>query len=298
MGFKEIVKGIKEVKIQGAIDVAKASVQAISLIEKEYRLRDREIFLKSLYKAKDILVKIRPTEPCMRNTLNYIFAYIEDEEDISGAIKKRIIDVNKHFDTTMDKIAKIGAKKIINKSIVFTHCHSNTVLAIFKEAKRKGKNFTVHNTETRPLFQGRKTAQELSRANIPVKYFIDSAARLALKNADLMLIGADAITSEGKVVNKIGSELFAEIAEKWDIPVYSCANSWKFDPKTVFGYEEEIEKRGTREVWSTAPKGVTVDNHAFEKINPDLITGIISELGVYKPTIFIEEVKRTYPWMF
>ena len=186
----------------------------------------------------------------------------------------------------------------MHKSIVFTHCHSNTVIAIFKEAKKERKNFTVYNTETRPLFQGRLTAKELSREGISVRHFIDSAARLALKEVDLMLIGADAITSEGKVINKIGSEMFAEFAEKFDIPVYSCTDSWKFDPKTVFGYEEEIEKRGAREVWAEAPKGVIVDNCVFEKINPDLITGIISELGVYKPTIFIEEVKRTYPWMF
>jgi len=298
MDFKGIVKGIKDVKIQGAINVAKAAVKGISLIEKEYKLRDRDILLEALYKARDVLIKTRPTEPCMRNALNYIFVHIEDEEDIAVVVDKRVKEVNEHFDDTLEKIAKFGAKKIMNKSIVFTYCHSNTVVAILKEAKKEGKKFTVHNTETRPLFQGRITARELTREGISVRHFIDSAARLALKHADLMLIGADAITSEGKVINKIGSELFAEIADRFDIPVYSCADSWKFDPKTIFGYEEEIEKRGAREVWAEAPKGVIVDNSVFEKVNPDLISGIISELGVYKPTIFIEEVKRIYPWLF
>jgi len=298
MDFKEIVKGIKEVKIQGAINVAKAAVKGISLVEKKYKLRDRDILLNVLYKAKDILIKTRPTEPCMRNTLNYIFAHIEDEDEVSVVVDKRVEEVNKHFDMALEKIAKIGTKKVMNKSIVFTYCHSNTVIAIFKAAKKEGKKFTVHNTETRPLFQGRVTAKEVVREGISVRHFIDAAARLALKHADLMLIGADAITSEGKIINKIGSELFAEIAERFDIPVYSCTDSWKFDPKTVFGYEEEIEKRGAREVWAEAPKGVIVDNHVFEKVDPDLITGIISELGVYKPEIFVEEVKRTYPWLF
>ncbi|MBW2981930.1 translation initiation factor eIF-2B, partial [Candidatus Woesearchaeota archaeon] len=93
-------------------------------------------------------------------------------------------------------------------------------------------------------------------------------------------------------------ELFAEVAEKWDVSLYVCTDSWKFDPKSVFGYEEEIEKREAKEVWPTAPKGIKINNFAFEKVNPDLITGIISELGIYKPEIFVEEIKRAHPWMF
>ncbi|MBW2977967.1 hypothetical protein KY331_03930 [Candidatus Woesearchaeota archaeon] len=298
MDFNGIVRGIKEIKIQGAINVAKAAVKGIGLVEKEYKSKDRDVLLEILYKAKDVLINTRPTEPCMRNALNYIFTHIGNEEDIATAVDKRIKEIDNHFSDASEKIAKFGTKKIVNKSVVFTHCHSNAVIAIFREAKKQRKNFTVHNTETRPLFQGRITAKEVVRAGIPVRHFIDSAARIALKHADLMLIGADAITSEGKVINKIGSELFAEIAEKWDVPVYCCTDSWKFDPKTVFGYEEEIEKRGAREVWAESPKGVIVDNSIFEKINPDLISGVISELGVYKPEIFVEEVKRTYPFLF
>jgi ribose 1,5-bisphosphate isomerase len=298
MGFKEIVRGIKEVRIQGAVNVAKSAVKAIVLLEEEHKLRNKDILLKALFQAKNILIKTRPTEPCMQNALNYLFIHLQDEPDISGAIKKRAEQVLNHFDDSLVKIAKIGSKKIMNKSIIFTHCHSNTVMAVFFEAKKLGKTFTVHNTETRPLFQGRITAQELARKQIPVTHFIDSAARLALKNADLMLIGADAITTEGKIINKIGSELFAEIAQKFDVPVYACADSWKFDPKTIFGYEEEIEKRNAREVWPAAPKGVIVSNLAFEKINPDFVAGVISEIGVYKPSVFIEEVKKVYPWIF
>jgi ribose 1,5-bisphosphate isomerase len=170
-------------------------------------------------------------------------------------------------------------------------------MAILKRAKQNKRNFEVHNTETRPLYQGRKTAKECSKMGIPVKIYVDSAARYALKKVDLMLIGADAITSEGKIINKIGSEMFAEIANKFDIPVYVCTDSWKFDAATVYGYEEEIETRRTSEVWRRQPKGIKIDNHAFEKVDTDLVTGIISELGIYKPEIFVEEIRRNYGWM-
>jgi ribose 1,5-bisphosphate isomerase len=165
-------------------------------------------------------------------------------------------------------------------------------------AKSRQKRFEVHNTETRPRYQGRITAQELALLGIPVTHYVDAAARFALKKADIMLVGADAITADGKVINKIGSELFAEIASKFDIPVYVCADSWKFDAATIFGYEEEIEERTPSEIWKKPPKGIKIDNHAFEKIDPRLVTGIISEFGIYRPEIFAEELKRQSPWMF
>ena len=112
-----------------------------------------------------------------------------------------------------------------------------------------------------------------------------------------MLIGADAITAEGVVINKIGSELFAEVAYKYDVPVYVCTHSFKFDPLTYFGWDEKIEKRAKTEIWKNPPKGVRISNYVFEKIKPDLISGIISELGILKPEVFVEEVKRRYEWL-
>jgi len=298
MTFERIVKDITSLKIQGATNVAKAAITALHLLSKEYTKKPKVDIVHALNHARNILFKTRPTEPAMRNAVNFLLHNIELEDDIASAIKQRSLEAENHFDDAKSKVAKFGAKKIKNGMIIFTHCHSSFVTAILIEAKKHGRRFEVHNTETRPLLQGRITARELARAGIPVKHYVDSAARLALKKADIMLIGADAITTEGKIINKIGSELFAEIADKFDVAVYSCTDSWKFDPATVFGYEEEIEKRAKKEVWPTPPKGVTIDNHAFEKVDPEIVTGIISELGIYKPTIFIEQVRRQYPWMF
>jgi len=298
MDFQTIVKDIKNLKIQGAQNIAKASIQALQLVSQEIRHERKVDQIHNLNRTKRILFKTRPTEPAMRNALNYVMNNIEEADDVFQEIKKRIIEVNQHYDFVKNKIAQIGTKKIKSGMIIFTHCHSSSVIEILKQAKKQGKRFIVHNTETRPKFQGRLTAQELAREGIPVMHYIDAAARLALKKADIMLIGADAITVEGKIINKMGSELMAEVAEKWDVSLYVCTDSWKFDSKSVFGYEEEIEKRKPAEIWPTAPKGIKINNFAFEKIDPDLITGVISELGVYKPSIFVEEVKRAYPWLF
>ncbi len=273
--FEKICNDIKTLKIQGAENVARAAVKAL-LIK-----HDKESIKK--------LISLRPTEPCLRNAIKFVFS--------QSSLNKGIALALEHFDNAQKKITEIGSRLIENNMLVFTHCHSSSVVNILIKAKKQGKKFQVYNTETRPLYQGRITAAQLAKAKIPVTMFVDSGARIAFKKADIAFYGCDAITST-KVYNKIGSELFAIIMEKYDIPLYIATDSWKFDPKAIYGTEEKIEQRSTKEIWEKPPKGIKISNPAFEKINPTLIKGIVSELGLFMRKSFIQEVKKAYPWMF
>ena len=298
MSFNSIVKDIKQLKVQAAQNVAKAALDALMVAVKENKQKNPKTLSKSLNKAKKILFATRPTEPLMRNVLTYALTDLDKEANLLAGLKQRENWLKERFQNAERKVAIYGSKKIFNGSIVFTHCHSSSAISAILEAKKIKRKFEVFNTETRPRFQGRQTAIDLAKAKIKVTHFVDSAARVALKHADVMIIGADAISSEGKVTNKIGSELFAEMADKYDVPVYVCTDSWKFNPQSVYGNEEVIEERAASEVWDKPPKGVEIMNLAFEKVNPDLITGIVSELGVYKPDVFVREVKERYPFLF
>ena len=295
-----IVEDIQALRIQGAEQIALSACHALSL-EAKANATHPHLHQKLLTLGKD-LCAARPTEPCLRNAVSYILHTHhhrqQTPQELSKFVIKRAEEAQNHFKNTKNTIIQYAAKKIKNGMIVFTHCHSGTVVDILNSAHQAGKKFTVHNTETRPMMQGRTTAKELAMHHIPVVHFIDSAGRLALKRADIMLIGCDAITSEGKVINKIGTEMFAEIADRYQIPVYCCTNSWKLDPKTLYGFEEKIETRKAAEVWPNPPPGVRIDNHAFELVDPSLITGVISELGVYSPLVFVDEVRKGYPEFF
>ena len=242
--FKKITKDIQDLKIQGAKEIAKKGFYAYTLIPTE--------------KSKKKLLNLRPTEPLLRNVLE----------------KKSYQEVLNHFDFVQDKINKKVLKLIKNGDVIFTHCHSSTVVNALIYAKKKGRKFEVYVTETRPLFQGRKTFQELRKAKIKVTMFVDSAAKIAMlkkqgtKKVDKIFFGADALEKDG-VVNKIGSGMFAQIAFENKIPVYILSDSWKFSPKKV-----KLEKRSFREVWN---KFKGVENPAFEFIPKRFITKIITE---------------------
>jgi ribose 1,5-bisphosphate isomerase len=299
-GFVKTVSDIESLKIQGAENVAKEAAKSLRYVMKA--CKDCDTLIMDLTEARKRLFATRPTEPCMRNTLNFVLWNIEkrsgDAHQIANYVEGRIAKALELFSQAEDKITSYGAEKIKEGYAVYTHCHSSTVTRTIIAAWEQDRHIEAHNTETRPRFQGRLTAKELAAKGIPVSHYADSAMRFAIRNSDLVLLGADAITAEGVVVNKVGSGLVTEVAARMNIPVYICTNSWKFDPATITGAEEPIEKREDSEVWDKAPKGVKIQNFAFEQIEPQLITGIITELGIYKPKALANAIKKNYPWMF
>jgi translation initiation factor 2B subunit (eIF-2B alpha/beta/delta family) len=250
--FNKISRDIKSIKIQGARNIAKSALEAYSLFPSK--------------SSKNKLVSLRPTEPMLQRVL-------EEAEKGNYSIALS------HFDKAQNKI-NIEVNKLIKEGdVIFTHCHSTNVINALIYAKKKGKHFEVYNTETRPLFQGRKTSKELSEANIKVTQFVDSAFDIALSNSQgtkkvsKVFLGADAITKKG-VINKVGSGAIAKLADLEKIPVYIIADSWKFTNKNL-----PLEQRDLNEVWNNAPKKVKRKNPAFEFIEKKNIHSIISELG-------------------
>lgn len=284
--YSDTIRGIKSLEIQGAENIALAAVRAFGEKLQGATAQDSE----KLQQAVSELSGLRETEPALRNALQYCLLNFKKDP--------KVVDTVVHyFKTSKERIAEIGAKKIHDGMVIFTHCHASTVTKILLKAWAEGKRFTVRNTETRPKYQGRKTAQELAQAGIPVIHSVDSAGRLGMKKSDIFLFGADAVTAEGNVINKIGTTMFVEFANLYQIPVYSCTNSWKFDPATIGGKDEPIEERDPKEVWENPPSGITIINPAFELTPADKISGIITELGVYKPETLVSEIKKAYPWM-
>mgnify|MGYP000064118117 CR=1 FL=1 len=265
--FEKICKDIKKIKIQGARNVAKAALKAYYMYPSK--------------KTKEKLLDLRPTEPMMQHVL--------DLAHNQGWGKKDILE---HFDSAQEKINKAVYNLIKPGDIIFTHCHSTNVSGGLIYTKKHGRRFQVYNTETRPLYQGRKTAKKLRKAGIKVTMFVDSAVGVALdksqgtKQVNKVFLGSDALLDKG-IVNKIGSETIARIAEDENIPVYIVADSWKYSKKPV-----PMEQRELNEVWDNAPKNIKVKNPAFEFVPKKYIQGIISELGLQKYDNFLKKRKK------
>jgi translation initiation factor 2B subunit (eIF-2B alpha/beta/delta family) len=254
--LSKTIKDIKDVKIQGATDIAKEGIKAYMSNPSEESLNR--------------IIEARPTEPLLRNLLKNLHK--------SKNKKKDAKKLSRYIENSHKKIAIAGSKLIKSNMNVFVHCHSTTVIEILKKAKKQKKNFVVYVPEVEPLLQGRKTAKDLAKAKIKTIVFPDFAAEQFLKKCDIFLFGADAYTPR-KIVNKIGTSALCRIAKYYKIP------RMKFTKKV------KMEKRIGREVWDARNKLIVVKNPAFDIMSSKLLTGIISEFGVTSYKTFLKKIK-------
>ena len=293
---------IKNLEFQGARNVAIAAIQAIQDMAEQTKARNKSKFLEEMSEAREILFATRDTEPLMRNAIRWVIAQVNKSKATSvNKLAKIVSSSSRQFledlENTKERIAEIGARRIRPGSVVLTHCHSSTVTCLLKKAVEEGKDFDVICTETRPLFQGRMTAKEMLQIGARTTMIVDSAARYFINQADLVIVGSDAITSEGNVVNKIGTSMIALVADEARTPFYVVSELLKFDPATAYGDYEKIEERSSNEVWSAPPTGLTIRNPAFDVTRRDYIHGIICEEGIISPHSIMEVIRRKYAWV-
>lgn len=244
---------------------------------------NNEKFLDHLFEISIEVKNVRITEPALANGLQYVLQHIKK----NGV--ENCLDASENYHKILNearaKVADIGAEKIQDDTTIMSHCHSSFVDGIFWRAKELGKKFRVVNTETRPLYQGRKTVKKLREKGIEVIHVVDSAMWWAMHkfDVDLIIIGADAVTVEGVALNKIGSRLLALSARELHVPLYVCTSLLKYNPDTILGSRSEIEMRESEEIWPDHPEGVSVFNPAFESIASQYISSYITEFGLIPP---------------
>ncbi len=199
-----------------------------------------------------------------------------------------------------DRIGELGASLIAPRSTVCTVCNAGalatggigTALAPVYTLHRRGQAPHVVVPETRPLLQGsRLTAWELTQAGVDCTLIGDGmiASRLRLGDIGCVIVGADRIAANGDTANKIGTYGLALAARAHGIPFYVAAPSSTLDPATPNGAAIPIEQRDALEVSSwqgrpTAPVGMKVWNPAFDMTPADLITAVITDKGIFKPS--------------
>lgn len=195
---------------------------------------------------------------------------------------------------------------------ILTHCNAGalatagigTALGVVRALHQNGQLERVYADETRPLLQGaRLTAFELHEDGIPVTLLTDNMAAYAMQQGliDAVIVGADRITTEGDVANKIGTYGVALTAKAHGILFYVAAPYSTFDFTLKSGKDIPIEMRSADEVLGfhgvrTAPEGIDVLNPAFDVTPHELVSAIITEAGVLKApyTESVDALRKRY----
>jgi ribose 1,5-bisphosphate isomerase len=299
-----IAEDIRSMRIRGAGLIARCAVEALQIVAQASEAKDIENFVNELTEAARILLQTRPTAVSLPNGIRYVMHRVnagKSRADSVEAIRTVAIEATKDFienaETAVQRIGEIGARRIRDGDILLTHCNSSAVIEVMKTAWSQGRRFEVYVTETRPRFQGHITARELAKAGIPVTLILDDAVRYFMQRVDKVIVGADAVTANGALVNKIGTSMVALAAHEARVRVFVAAETYKFSPETMIGELVTIEERDPSEIISDEQQRrigpMKVLNPSFDVTPPEYIDLIITERGIIPPVgaiLILEEV--------
>jgi len=296
---EKTVKDIIDLRIQGASEVRKRAVSALVESALGSKAKKPELFRKEFTKNIASLYCARPTEPELRTALRIIKRSVSEKGLTNEQMKQKIMQAAKEYEKNrkeaLERISRYGAELIHSGSTIMTICHSRSVVDTLLRAKSKIKH--VYCLESRPLYQGRVTANELSCAGIDTTILVDNAASTVLKKCDYFLSGADALLADGDVVNKIGTNQISILAKHFDVLHYVAASTHKFEAASFFGKAEPIEQRALDEVWDekstptcTGRGKIKAINPAFDRTDSSTIGGIICEMGIFPPQVLASKL--------
>jgi len=303
MTLEETAEKIRTMEIRGAGRIARTAAQALCSHSKAINRADLHQYRHEMEQAAELLISTRPTAVSLPNAVNLVMKPLKSESVFEVAkqnLEDRALAFVKRSEEAVFRIGKIGARHIRDGDVILTHCNSEAALACILHAHQQGMDIEVYATEVRPRNQGHITARTLSDAGIRTNFIVDSAARHFMKEVDLCITGADAITVNGSVVNKIGTSQIALAAHEARVSFLVAAETYKFAPCTIVGERILIEERSPDEVLPEEMrkqlKNVTVRNPTFDITPADYVDLIITEAGVFPPEMAYTIIKEQLNW--
>lgn len=303
MSLEDTAEKIRNMEVRGAALIARSAVGALCEYGEglgELALPD---FKEEMEKAAGVLLSTRPTAVSLPNAVNIVMKEVRSADTIAearAALRLSSEEFIRDSKEALQKIAEIGARHIPDGAVLMTHCNSQAALACIIEAHRQGKVREVYATEVRPRNQGLLTIRALNEAGIKTNYIVDSAARFYMKKIDLLVIGTDAVTVNGAVVNKIGTSQIALAAREARTPLMVAAETFKFAPKTIAGDLIRIEERDASEVLdpsiAAGLENVTVRNPAFDVTPAEYVDIIVTEKGAIPPEMACIIIRDYLGW--
>ncbi|WP_350341599.1 S-methyl-5-thioribose-1-phosphate isomerase [Desulfoferula mesophila] len=300
--MKRVIYCIKTLAVRGAPAIGVAAAMGLVLAAKAVKLKDPAKWAERFRAQAEVMRAARPTAVNLGWAVDRMLALVAGAPEDPAerlALLRRESEMMLAEDVAINRaMGRHGAKLVPKRATILTHCNAGslatggygTALGVVRAAAEAGKQIKVIADETRPLLQGaRLTAWEMVDEGIPVAVAVDGAVGALMSKGlvDLCVVGADRIAANGDVANKIGTFNVALQARRHGVPFYVAAPLSTVDMDTPSGDLIPIEERDPAEVLafagSRAAPGAEALNPAFDVTPNDLVSAIITEVGVLRP---------------
>ena len=303
--YQEVGYAIRNMVVRGAPAIGSSAAFGLALAAHQSTATDQDGLISDLEVAKEFLNNSRPTAINLSWGLNLVMEVMKDYSGSVDRLRRCVLLKAQEIadeDVILNKrMAEIGAKLIEDGDTIIHHCNTGalatvdwgTALGVIRTAHDQGKRIHVLVDETRPRLQGsRLTAWELEQYGISYEIISDNMAGFFLKSGTVnkVMFGADRVTANGDVANKIGTYMLALAARENDVPVYAILPTSTVDFSMENGDMIPIEERPEKEVLElffegerVTPIGAHARNPAFDVTPNRLITAIVTERGLVYP---------------
>lgn len=301
--WEDIAAAIRRLVVRGAPAIGVAAAMGVALAARSSNAKNIEGFRTDLEKAAAGLRSTRPTAVNLFWGIDRAMSVALRASTVDEArdwIVKEVLQMAEEDVAACKRLGKFGADLIEDGDTIITQCNAGalatvgygTALGVLRAASEQGKCVKVIVPETRPALQGsRLTAFELSKDGFGCTIISDTAVGSMMRSGrvDKAVVGADRVTKDGFVFNKIGTYQMAVLAREHGIPFYPAAPTSSFDLTRTHD-QIAIEERPHDEVTRIrgrriAPRGVPVANPAFDMTPPQLVTAIVSDQGMIKAPV-------------
>lgn len=299
----EIVERVRTDDIGGAADTAKEVIDALSALVRDSKANDVKALVVEVDQAVLDIMRVMPSLAPPINAIHQFVSRMEqgeadglDLEGMKAALKETRDSFFAWAENALDKVAQYGAEKVSDGDRVFMYSMSSTVWRIFKVAKEQGKEFEVVVTESRPGNEGLWTVTEMDKLGIPVSVSIDACIGELIPDCAAVFVGADVISASGHALCKMGTYPSALVAKASGTPFYIAADTLKFDTATLIGLPYRNEPIHRHEVLDDSyPETAKVVGNLFDETPPELVTAIITEVGILHPAAAFTVLQQMNP---
>ena len=312
--YHQVAEAIQNMTVRGAPAIGVAAAYGMAMAAVHSKANDLDSLRNDLNKAADVLIASRPTAVNLAWGVQHMLKVVQDSFlPVDKMVQKLVAEAQRMADEDVEinrRIALFGETLIDDGDTIIHHCNTGalatvdwgTALGVIRMAHENGKKIQVLVDETRPRLQGaRLTAWELQQYGIPYAIIPDNAAGYFLRKGEVQKVffGADRVTANGDVANKVGSYMLALAAHANQVPVYSVFPTSTMDLDLANGDLITIEERDSDEVLGirfhdqqVAPDGAAARNPAFDVTPHHLLTGLVTERGIIRPPFNIN-LKKT-----
>jgi len=306
MAYPEVearIRGIRTDRTHGASWLSRAAVETLRLQAERSKASSACELLEELKEVGRELVQARPSMAPLANGVCQVVQDIlrSGEEDVASLrlfTARRAGEWIEESEGALAKAAEHASHLISRGAVVMTHSYSSTGITALRMCRDKG--IRVVATESRPLFEGRRTARELAASGLGVTLIVDSAMGYLMRNVDVALVGADSILADGSVVNKVGTYLMALAARENGVPLYAVCETSKFSVASLTGQGARLEEGEPGEV-AEGLEGVEARNIYFEVTPSRLVNRVVTERGALSPEGvmgYVREMRKYFEWLY